>query len=111
MWTEENRHRHDRSGLRYTHDLTDEEWAEVAPLIPPADPGHSPDNEDASTALADFPALTLVDTTIRRRKAFASAAAHGLLVDEAQPIDAKAVSELSALASLVFNDDAGMVET
>jgi len=39
MWTEETRRRHDRSGLRYSHDLTDEEWAEVEPLIPPAKPG------------------------------------------------------------------------
>ena len=39
MWTDENRLRYDRSGLRYTHDLTDEEWAEVEPLIPPAKPG------------------------------------------------------------------------
>ena len=39
MWTDETRIRHDRSGLRYTHDLTDEEWAEVAPLIPPSKPG------------------------------------------------------------------------
>ena len=34
MWTDETRLRHDRSGLRYTHDLTDEEWAEIDPLIP-----------------------------------------------------------------------------
>jgi transposase len=39
MWTDETRLRHDRSGLRYTHDLTDEEWAQVEPLIPPAKPG------------------------------------------------------------------------
>src|SRR5271166_3510126 len=39
MWTDETRARYDRRGLRYTHDLTDEEWAEVAPLIPPARPG------------------------------------------------------------------------
>jgi transposase len=39
MWTDETRLRHDRSGLRYTHDLTDEEWAEVEPLIPPSKPG------------------------------------------------------------------------
>ena len=36
MWTAENRHRYDRSKLRYPSDLTDEEWAHVAPLIPPA---------------------------------------------------------------------------
>jgi len=39
MWTDETRLRHDRSGLRYTYDLTDEEWAEIKPLIPPAKPG------------------------------------------------------------------------
>jgi transposase len=39
MWTAESRIRHDRSGLRYTHDLTNAEWAEVEPLIPPAKPG------------------------------------------------------------------------
>ena len=36
MWTAENRARYDRSQLRYPSDLTDDEWAHVAPLIPPA---------------------------------------------------------------------------
>jgi transposase len=36
MWTNENRGRYDRSRLRYPSDLADEEWAHVAPLIPPA---------------------------------------------------------------------------
>ena len=39
MWTDETRLQHDRSGLRYTHDLTDAEWAFVEPLIPPAKRG------------------------------------------------------------------------
>jgi transposase len=39
MWTTETRRRHERVGLRYTHDLTDEEWASVEPLIPPAKRG------------------------------------------------------------------------
>ena len=39
MWTNENRGRYDRSKLRYPSDLTDEEWAVVAPLIPPAKRG------------------------------------------------------------------------
>src|SRR5689334_3975054 len=39
MWTNENRARYDRSKLRYPSDLTDEEWALVAPLIPPPKPG------------------------------------------------------------------------
>ena len=34
MWTKDNRARYDRSALRYPSDLTDAEWAEVAPLIP-----------------------------------------------------------------------------
>ena len=39
MWTSENRTLYDRSELRYPSDLTDAEWALVAPLIPPAKPG------------------------------------------------------------------------
>ena len=39
MWTPENRHRYDRSRLRYPSDLTEEEWSHVAPLIPPAKRG------------------------------------------------------------------------
>lgn len=39
MWMAENRGRYDRSRLRYPSDLTDEEWAHVAPLIPPAKRG------------------------------------------------------------------------
>ena len=39
MWTDETRARYDRSGLRYPSDLTDDEWALVKPLIPPAKPG------------------------------------------------------------------------
>jgi len=36
VWRNENRGRYDRSKLRYPSDLTDEEWAHVEPLIPPA---------------------------------------------------------------------------
>jgi transposase len=36
MWTNENRCRYDRSKLRYPSDLTDDEWALIAPEIPPA---------------------------------------------------------------------------
>jgi hypothetical protein len=39
MWTAENRDRYDRSDLRYESDLTDAEWSEISPLIPPAKPG------------------------------------------------------------------------
>src|SRR6185295_8581797 len=36
MWTPEHRAAADRSGLRYPSDLTDDEWAIVEPMIPPA---------------------------------------------------------------------------
>ena len=39
MWTPENRPKYDRSKLRYPSDLTDEEWAIIAPLIPRAKRG------------------------------------------------------------------------
>ncbi len=39
MWTNENRGRYDRSKLRYPSDVTNEEWALIEPLIPPAKGG------------------------------------------------------------------------
>ena len=42
MWKPEHRAAADRRGLRYPSDLTDAEWALVAPLIPPAKHGGRP---------------------------------------------------------------------
>lgn len=39
MWTAESRARYDRSGLRYPSNLTDAEWALIAPMILPAKRG------------------------------------------------------------------------
>ncbi len=39
MWTIENRPRYDRDKLRYPSDLTDPEWEQIKPLIPPAKRG------------------------------------------------------------------------
>jgi transposase len=39
MWKNESRARHNRDKLRYPSDLTDEEWALIKPLIPPAKRG------------------------------------------------------------------------
>lgn len=36
MWTTKNRARYNRDHLRYPSDVTEEEWAVLAPLIPPA---------------------------------------------------------------------------
>jgi putative transposase len=39
MWTSKNRVRYKRDHLRYPSDVTDEEWAHIGPLIPPAKRG------------------------------------------------------------------------
>ncbi len=39
MWTRENRGLYERKSVRYPSDLRDEEWALIAPLIPPAKRG------------------------------------------------------------------------
>jgi putative transposase len=36
VWTDKNRAKYNRDHLRYPSDLTDDEWAYVEPLIPPA---------------------------------------------------------------------------
>ena len=36
MWTRANRARYNRDQLRYPSDTTEEEWTQLAPLIPPA---------------------------------------------------------------------------
>ena len=36
MWTTENRARYNRDQLRYPSDVTEEEWGQLAALIPPA---------------------------------------------------------------------------
>mgnify|MGYP001342568850 CR=1 FL=1 len=41
-WTDITRLQHNRDHLRYPTDLTDREWAVLAPLIPPAKPGGRP---------------------------------------------------------------------
>ena len=46
MWTVENRGSYDRGGLRYPSDVTDDEWAQFAPLIPPAKRGGRKRNVD-----------------------------------------------------------------
>jgi transposase len=51
MWTKENRLLYDRSHLRYESDLTDAEWALVAPLIPPAKHGGAPRTVDIREVL------------------------------------------------------------
>jgi hypothetical protein len=52
MWTRENRRRYDRSGPRYETDLTDDEWAEIAPAKPAQQTlGQSPDLREVVNGL------------------------------------------------------------
>jgi transposase len=51
MWTQENRGKYDRRRVRYPSDLTDEEWAEVSPDIPPAKPGGNKRTVDVRNVL------------------------------------------------------------
>ena len=68
-----------------------------------ADPGEtSIDNADAAAAVADVPQFEYLPTAIRRRKAFANAAGAGLSVLELKPQDKKAMAELDALVSALF---------
>jgi transposase len=39
MWTDKNRARYSRDQLRYPSDVTDDEWAIIAPMIPSAKRG------------------------------------------------------------------------
>jgi len=45
-WDDTARRQHNRDHLRYPSDLTDREWALIAPLLPPARPGGRPRTSD-----------------------------------------------------------------
>ena len=51
MWKPEHRCAAERHGLRYPSDLTEAEWAMIAPRIPPAKRGGRPRNVDVREVL------------------------------------------------------------
>jgi transposase len=51
MWTKQHRETYKRVGGRYPSDLTDDEWARLVPLIPPAKPGGRPRGTDMREAM------------------------------------------------------------
>lgn len=61
------------------------------------------ENAEAAEILQSKPAMTFIPTILGNRKAFAHAAAAGLAVTELRPIDHKAVEEMSALFSRLYN--------
>jgi chromosome partitioning protein len=61
------------------------------------------DNDEAGAALREIAGLDVLPLTIGRRKAFPNAAARGRAVTEAIPRDAKAVAELHALLSALYD--------
>lgn len=60
------------------------------------------DNRDAAEALIDYPALSYLNTPIRRRKSIANAAGNGMSVLEYMPRDEKAVTELNELLKAIY---------
>jgi len=51
MWTKKHRAIYRQSGECLPSDLTDEQWAHLEPLIPPADPGGRPRKTDMRAAM------------------------------------------------------------
>lgn len=50
-WTETTRAQYQREGLRYASDMTEAEWAVIAPLIPPPSPLGRPRRRDLRTII------------------------------------------------------------
>jgi chromosome partitioning protein len=69
-----------------------------------ADPTNTSDNAEAAETVQDFPQLEYMPNSLRRRKAFANAAAAGLCVYElaSREKDAKACDELAALYGAIY---------
>jgi chromosome partitioning protein len=61
------------------------------------------DNAEAQESLGEVAGIDGLAAMLVRRKAFPNAAAQGRAVTEAQPRDAKAVEELTALADIAFS--------
>ena len=51
MWTAEHRAHHEQARTGFPSNLTDEEWARLLPLIPPATPGGRPRTTDMRAAM------------------------------------------------------------
>jgi chromosome partitioning protein len=61
------------------------------------------DNAEAAAIASEIPHLTYLDSPLGNRKAFRSAAAQGLAVNEVKPTDPKAIAEIEKLFKYLFN--------
>jgi hypothetical protein len=77
MWTKENPARDDRRGLRYPSDLTDEEWAVLAPLIPRAKRGGNKRSVDERSLVVRSP-LSVPDSGVNRPTKYTASGGRGL---------------------------------
>ena len=101
MWTDKNRAKYNRDHLRYPSDLTDEEWAHIEPLIPPAKSGGGKQRTDMRAVMDgvmyilstgcqwryipnDFPPRSS-QKTIRRQRLCGPHFRHGARQNLAQP--------------------------
>lgn len=60
------------------------------------------DNKDAQEALSECPEIKCIPVFLGYRKAFSSAAARGLGVNEVKPIDKKAANEMTKLYEFIY---------
>src|SRR3984893_18281109 len=66
MWATANRPKYNRDKLRYPSDLTGEEWAHIAPLIPPAKHGGRKRKVDVREVVNEI--MYVLSTGCRRRE-------------------------------------------
>src|SRR5215213_4511788 len=56
-WDDTTRHDHRRLSARYPSDMTDREWAVIAPLLPPAKAGGRPRKTDLRAVMDAIPSI------------------------------------------------------
>lgn len=74
----------------------------AAAVLNMADTGAGTDNTEALAAIAEHPEFTVIETMVRRRKAFSNASGLGLAMAELTPRDPKACDEIDTLVRNAF---------
>jgi hypothetical protein len=112
MWSASNRKRYDRSRLRYPSDLTDEEWAYVAPAIP-RQPGGAATGATSSRTHGNRPRdtrRTRHHQCDNKKRLMAPVRGSGLARDQIRPPSAPGTSRVALrLALPVFVEPAARI--